>query len=101
MNEIQILAAKAALKDMTQSGHFSICTIDNILKMSGGVPASADYQVLRTLHCISFGDMDPMLLRGLPLLIKRVLESDGVDFCFDVKAKGLKFIEATCVSRAS
>lgn len=93
MDEIQILAARAALKKMSQDGHLSICTIDNILKMSGGIPNDKDYQVLRTLHCVSFREMQPELLRGLPLLIKRVLESDGVEFCFEPteRMKALKF----------
>jgi len=30
---------------------------------------------------------------------KRVLEAEGVDFTFDVRAKELKFVEATCVRR--
>lgn len=96
MDDIQVLAARAAMKKMTQDGYFSICTIDNILRMTGGVPRASDYDILRALHCISFRDMEPMLLRGLPFLIKRVLEADGVDLTFDVIAAGtgLKFVEA-------
>lgn len=102
MNDIETLAARAALKKMAQNGWMDICTIDNILKMSGGVPNGQDYQVLRTLHCVNFRDMQPELLRGLPLLIKRVLESDGVDFSFAVTGSNngeLQFLEATHVRR--
>ena len=83
MDDIQIMAARAALQKMAKDGYFSICTIDNILRMSGGVPDSKDYQTLRTLHCVSFSDMPPELRRGLPLLVKRVLEAEGVEFCFE------------------
>lgn len=87
MDEIQAMAARVALKKMAQDGYFSICTIDNILKMSGGVPEARDYQILRTLHCVNFRDMPPELLRGLPLLIQRVLEADGIDFTFEAKGQ--------------
>ena len=98
MNEIQMLAARAALKKMTLNGYLCICTIDNILKMSGGIPRADDYQILRTLHCVSFSEMDPELLRGLPLLIKRVLESEGMDFTFSVSSrKELRFVDSSCV----
>ena len=93
MDEIQKLAARAALKKMSQDGYVCICTIDNILKMTGGIPNAKDYQVLRTLHCVHFREMPPELLRGLPLLIQRVLESDGIEFCFEPtdRMKALKF----------
>lgn len=95
MDDIQILVARAALKKMSQDGYLCICTIDNILKMSGGIPDPKDYQMLRTLHCVHFRDMSKELLRGLPLIIKRVLESEGVEFCFEIGSnnKELRFIE--------
>lgn len=81
------MAAKAAIKNMIQRGSISICTIDEILKMTGGVPAREDYNVLRLLHCVNFMDMDPELLRGLPLILSRVLESDALEIEFDPKVK--------------
>jgi hypothetical protein len=99
MNDIQIMAIRAALKKMTQNGYLCICTIDGILKMTGGIPDGEDYQILRMLHCVNFRDMEPALLRGLPLLIKRVLESEGIDFSFSVggSMKELRLIDADCV----
>ncbi len=88
MTDIEKLAARAALKKMARDGYFSICTIDTILKMTGGVPDGRDYTVLRALHCINFRDMEPELLRGLPLLIQRVLEAPGIEFTFNSTGNG-------------
>lgn len=80
MTTVQILAAQTALKDMFSKGHFSICVIDQILKMSRAVPKSEDYDALRLLHCINFRDMDDALRAELPGLIQRVLSAPAIMF---------------------
>lgn len=82
MNDLQVMAARAALKKMLSDGYFSICTVDKILKMTGGVPNREDYDVLSTLHCVHYMDMEPELLRGLPLLIQRVLSAEELVIVF-------------------
>lgn len=89
MDEVQKLAAQCALRKMVADGWLSICTIDAILKMSGGIPSNADYQILRVLHCVPFADMPPELLRGLPLLVQRVLMSPGLEFVFTPAVRAL------------
>lgn len=93
MDELQQLASQAAMKKMMQDGYFSICTIDKILKMSGGIPEKYDYDILSTLHCVHFSDMAPELRRGLPLLIKRVLDSEPIEISYSQKDK-LLLLEA-------
>ena len=96
MNEIQVLAIRAALdKMMRDDGYLSICTIDQILSVTGGVPRREDYQLLRLLHCVSFRDMEPELLRGLPVLLQRVLQSEGIEITFNAMPdrKQLRFID--------
>jgi hypothetical protein len=83
MNAIQLLAAQTALKHMLAGSHFSICTIDQILKVTGGVPNADDYETLRLLHCIHYQDMPPELLRELPAVVKRVLGSEAIVIAFD------------------
>jgi len=74
MNEIQVLTAKVALKDMFRKGHLSICTIDNIIKMNPLLSVDREsYDMLHLLHCVHFQDMPQELLRGLPLLIQRTI----------------------------
>ncbi len=79
MDDLQKMAAKCALRKMEQQGYFSICTIDSTLSMTRGIGSGDDYRILRTLHCVDFKDMPAELLRGLPLLIARVLGSDAID----------------------
>lgn len=78
MNEIKKMAIETALNNMLESGHVSICTVDKILKITGGIPSKEDYEVLSLLHCVSFKDMPKDLLRGLPILLNRVICADGL-----------------------
>ena len=82
VDDIQKMAITAALEKMVADGYVSICTIDKILKMTGGVPNRKDYEVLHMLHCVSFKDMSPELLRGLPVIMQRVLGAESVQFNF-------------------
>ena len=88
MTEIQILVVKTALKKMMTGGYFDICTIDNILKLSGGIPRESEYQLLRTLHCVYFKEMPAALLAELPKIIQRVIESPSMEFIIDVSSSG-------------
>lgn len=76
LNDLQKMAAQAAIKKMLHDRYFSISHIDTILTMTNGKPNRDDYNILRTLHCVDYGDMAPELLRGLPVLIERVLTSE-------------------------
>jgi hypothetical protein len=76
LNDLQKMAAQAAIKKMLHDRYFSILHIDTILTMTNGKPNRDDYNILRTLHCVDYGDMAPELLRGLPVLIERVLTSE-------------------------
>lgn len=75
MNALQIEIAKTAIAKMFADGHFSICVIDNILKMSGGIPPKREYDMLHVLHCVKFMSMSPRLRLELPRLIQIVVES--------------------------
>lgn len=90
-NIIVLDAARAAIAKMFESGHFSICTIDQILKMTGGIPPKHEYEVLRTLHCVEFKSMSQRLRLELPRLLQIVLESQPVHFeLFAAEAKNLQ-----------
>lgn len=78
MNHIQCLAAATAIKVMLDKGHVSICTIDDILKMSGVIPDKKAYDTLRILHCVNFRDMPRELQEQIPTLIKTVLSGPTI-----------------------
>lgn len=78
MTSLQIEVARTAIDEMFRGGHFSICVIDNILKLTGGVPRGQDYDTLRLLHCVDFKRMPPNVRIELPRLIQRVIESSPI-----------------------
>jgi hypothetical protein len=80
MDQVQQLAIETALKEMVRQGHFSICTIDKIIKMSGGIPCGESYKTLSLLHCVNFRDMSPLLVKELPGLLTRVLNGPVLRF---------------------
>ena len=79
MTDLQAECCKMALKKMMASGHFSICTVDEILKLTGGVPTTEDYQTLRMLHCVDFKEFTPRMRIEFPNLLRRVLESPSME----------------------
>ena len=87
MTELQAEAAKMALNKMIARGHFDICTVDEILRTTGGVPNGEDYRTLRLLHCVDFKDFTPRLRLEFPGLLQRVLESPSM--ALEIKFKPL------------
>jgi hypothetical protein len=77
--EIKMMAAQAALRKMVEGSSFSICTIDSIVEMLDVKPDRDTYQVLRTLHCVSYNQMPTELLEKLPELIHKVLTSPAFE----------------------
>lgn len=89
MNSVQQLAIKAAIDKMLKDGYISICTINKILATQNIVPNREDYDILDLLHCVSFKDMDKDLLRGLPVILNRVLSAESLSFEFSGSNKQL------------
>jgi hypothetical protein len=87
MTELQIEASKLALKNMMQKGHFDICVVHEILKLTGGVPDAGDYSALRLLHCTNFIDLPPNLRIEFPKLLQRVLSSPSMSLEISFKPK--------------
>lgn len=49
---------KVALKKLfKEDGHFSICAIDNLLKVTGTIPDPETYKMLNAVHCVNYRDM--------------------------------------------
>lgn len=79
MNEFHTAAAKAALKKMFEDTHFSICTIDKLLKLTGCIPDKKDYQALNALHCVHYSDMDKDLRQMVYLKSLQMFDNEGFD----------------------
>lgn len=62
MDKIKAKVAETAMRKMLRAErHFSICTVDNCLRMLN-IPADPEiYNTLRPLHCVDWADMDQEL----------------------------------------
>lgn len=65
---------------MLTNGHFNICTVDSILKLTGGIPPREAYDALRALHCVEYRHMSQRLRLELPRLLQIVLESEPIRY---------------------
>ena len=81
MDNIQRQVVTTVLKQMFTSSHFSICTIDHCLKLSGIIPDDKIYNTMRPLHCIDYKDM-PEEVRNW--LLEKVKEMFDYDNSFDL-----------------
>lgn len=62
MTDIQKLAVNTSLKQMFASHCFSICTITELINMTGVIPDPGVMAIMRTQHCVHFANM-PQELR--------------------------------------
>lgn len=79
MDDIDAAIIETALRKMLADNHFSICTLDNIIKMTGVKPDPEAYKRLHVLHCVHFNAMPPTVIEALPDLIRRVLNGPTLD----------------------
>lgn len=65
--EAQVIGA--TLRNMFQNSSFSICAVDNCLKIAGITPTAPEYKMLRALHCVPFADMPADLRDEVPTMV--------------------------------
>ncbi len=92
MDELKVLVATTALKDMITKGYLNICTIRKINEVTGNYPAREDMALLEALHCVNFGDMPAELQRGMPLLIQKVLGTAKFEFDYEEFSRQLRLV---------
>lgn len=62
MMDIKQIALSTALKKLFTERSFSICAIDDCVKMMNVIPDREVYEIMRTVHCVNYSDM-PLELR--------------------------------------
>ena len=77
MESIQRQVVTVALKKMFTSSSFSICAIDNCLKLSGIIADKKTYDTMRPLHCIDYKDMPEEVRSWLLDSVKLMFEYDN------------------------
>ena len=71
--------ATTAIKDMLESSHFSICTMDNVCKVIGAEAKGKAYDMLHALHCVHYNKMSPGVRAALPELMREVFGTPAMD----------------------
>ena len=79
LDSFQMQAATIALKKMFEGKHFSICDLDNLIKLIGCIPNKKDYDALHCLHCVEWNDMPPDLRAGVLERVVSIVQSVGFD----------------------
>lgn len=90
MTAFERIACQTALAEMLRKSHFDICTVDQILKVTGTIAPRRTYEALRLLHCIHYSAMPPELLKAIPDMLAEVfngplLDVPGINFVSDSK----------------
>lgn len=58
-------ALKISLKHLFTSRYFSICDIDNLLKMRHIIPDQKTYHIMHSVHCVDYKEMTPAFRKWL------------------------------------
>ncbi len=98
LTTLERLAIKAALDKLASDRHFSICTVDSILRVCGLPQGGRTYRALHLLHCVNYGDMSPELLASIPeamaeLFARQALDFDNINIIADTKTKQLRIVK--------
>ena len=57
MDNFQKQTITIALREMFEGSHFSICTVDQCLKIANVVPPAKEHDALAALHCVHWSKM--------------------------------------------
>lgn len=77
LTNLERLAATQALKKLLDTTtHFSICTLDELIKLLQVTPDAKDYRALHLLHCVKWRDMSPELRQEAQEAIMRIVSAD-------------------------
>ena len=82
MKELTILEKECvltAIRNMFKSKNFSICTINDCLKITGGIHNQRDLDALDVLHCVPYSEMSPELRDAVFSKTLEVLSAEGFD----------------------
>lgn len=76
----KLIALKLALKKMFAGNHFSICTINECIKLTGVIPNSETLKIMHAVHCVNFTDMDDNFRKWIFSETIKMFTIPGFDF---------------------
>ena len=69
---------ETAVNHLLAERHFSICRVDDLIKLTGGSEKRDAYRMLHSLHCVHYADMPKELRNAIPGLINECLRQEPV-----------------------
>ena len=80
MKDIKKEACKLAIVKLFKDKNFSICTIDNLLKLTNTIPDPETYKILQVLHCVDYSEMSPDFRKELFETVLTMFKNNGFEF---------------------
>jgi len=71
--------ADVALQKLFKSKHFSICTLDDVIKLTNAKPPSDVMDALHALHCVDYGDMPAELQQEVAIRSLQCVSGTGYE----------------------
>lgn len=90
--EIMVVEHKVRAMFNGRDEHFSICDIDNLAKVLRITLDSREYNALRLLHCVDWGDMSKPLREEVRRSVLRILQMPNDEHYVNAFADKLKTI---------
>jgi hypothetical protein len=79
VHPVKAAVVRTALKEMFESHRFSICTVDDCLKILGLHRGGEVYNLLNALHCIHYNNMEPDVKKWCFTATLQLLSEDGFE----------------------
>jgi hypothetical protein len=70
-------ALKCALKKMFSDSHFNICSIDKLLTLTNTIKDKELYNILSSIHCVSWDSMTPEFRDWVFLKVVTMFNGNG------------------------
>ena len=82
IDEFHKLAATAAIKNILEGKHFSICELRAVLVITGGALNKKDEAAFTCLHCVNWADMSPELRQ---MTFDKIMEAVNAEPFFNLE----------------
>jgi len=72
-------AVKLAIKKLFTDSSFSICAVDKIAKLTNSIPDKDTYEIMSTVHCVSYSEMKPEFRKWLFSSVLSMCSGNGFE----------------------
>ena len=91
MPSVKRMVVETALNKLFSERHFSVCTLDTVMKVMNISDKSDAYKQLHALHCVDYADMSDDMRQVLPMLVNEALKLPVINMATQEALKGVSF----------